>query len=122
MIGERLAELRKDRGLTQKKLAALLSLSNTTISGYETGKGTPSDETKVKIAKHFNISLDYLLGATDQEVALNRENVIVFPEGFTNVTQEKIIDYVKMAVHFHTNEGDVGGKQQSSQKGKSKRK
>ena len=56
MVGERLAELRKDRGMKQKDLSEILSVSVTTISGYENNQNTPSDEIKVHIAK-VSISL-----------------------------------------------------------------
>lgn len=45
MFGERLQELRKDKGWTQKDLAAKLSLSWRTISSYETGQSMPNSDT-----------------------------------------------------------------------------
>ena len=83
MIGERLAELRKEQDMSQKELSELLLVSVTTISGYENDHNNPDDDTKVQIAKFFNVSLDYLLGATDKRLLLDREsriNVIVFPK------------------------------------------
>lgn len=44
MFGERLQELRKDRGMIQKDLAKVLSLSWQTISSYETGQSMPGFE------------------------------------------------------------------------------
>ena len=81
MIGERLAEVRKNKGMTQLELSRLVFVSLTTISGYENDHCTPSDDIKVKLAKIFNISLDYLLGAIDEELELNRNNTVVLPEG-----------------------------------------
>ena len=63
MNGERLSDLRKDRGLTQKDLAKIIGVSENSISMYERNLNSPDDKIKVKIAKYFNISLDYLLGA-----------------------------------------------------------
>jgi len=82
MIGARLAELRKELGMTQKDLAELLSVSEKTISSYENNHSNPDDESKVKIAKKFNTSLDYLLGGTDKELRLDRQNTIVLPKSF----------------------------------------
>ena len=62
MFGELLRELRKDHGMTQVDLAKELSLSPLTISAYERNRCVPDDSTKVKIARIFNVSLDYLLG------------------------------------------------------------
>lgn len=62
MLGERLATLRKERGLTQKQLAAALHLSVGTIAMYETDK-RKLDMDKINIfCDFFNISSDYLLG------------------------------------------------------------
>lgn len=57
IVGERLQELRKDKGLSQKELAAILGIKPKTLSAYEREVANPSDEIKVKIAKYFNISL-----------------------------------------------------------------
>lgn len=62
MDGERLSEVRKDRGLTQKQLADLFAVSVHTISSYERGITTPDDELKIKLAAFFNVSVDYLMG------------------------------------------------------------
>jgi len=101
MIGERLAEIRKDRGMTQKELAKFLSVSATTISGYERNKKTPCDDTKVRIARLFNISLDYLLGANDEELALDRSNVVILPKDFPIEVREDVIDYADLMVLKH---------------------
>jgi len=77
--GDRLAELRKDHGMKQQELAVLLSVSVTTVSGYENDQNTPCDATKVKIAKIFNVSLDYLLGAIDHQISLDRSEALLCP-------------------------------------------
>ncbi len=51
MKGELLQELRRDKGLSQKQLGALLSVSPFTISSYECGHSDPDDEAKVKLAR-----------------------------------------------------------------------
>ena len=57
MKGELLQELRRDKGLSQKELGALLSVSPFTISSYECGHSDPDDEAKVKLAKIFDREL-----------------------------------------------------------------
>ncbi|MBW4827619.1 MAG: helix-turn-helix transcriptional regulator [Clostridiaceae bacterium] len=64
-IGKRIKMLREDERLNQKELAKALNISNTTLSQYETGQRTPSDDIKIKLANFFNVSTDYLLGRTD---------------------------------------------------------
>lgn len=61
-FGELLAELRQDRGLTQKQLGKLLSVSTGTISNYENGVHYPDLEKLVTLADYFQVSTDYLLG------------------------------------------------------------
>ena len=64
LIGERLYDLRKDAGLTQDELAAILNINKHSISSYEREKSEPPDAIKIGIAKYFHVSVDYLLGLT----------------------------------------------------------
>lgn len=65
MIGNRIKGLREEKRMSQLELAKALNISNTTLSQYENGLRTPSDEIKIKIANYFNVSVDYLLGLTN---------------------------------------------------------
>lgn len=65
MIGERLSDLRKDKGLTQEELANILNLTKHNISAYERDYNEAPDSVKIAIAKYFNVSVDYLLGLTN---------------------------------------------------------
>ena len=62
--GERLIELRKDEGLTQKQLSEKLHINYRTYSGYEREEIEAPDDVKIKLAQFFNVSIDYLLGVT----------------------------------------------------------
>lgn len=77
MIGERLSELRKDMGYTQQELADMLGISKFSISSYENDKTTPDDDMKVKLAKKLNVSIDYLLGVTDEPYPYQDDVTIV---------------------------------------------
>lgn len=61
-VGERIAGLRKHRGLSQYQLAKLLNIATSTLGMYETGKRKPNVEMLEQIAEFFNVSTDYLLG------------------------------------------------------------
>ena len=61
----RLKQLRKERGITQLKLAMDLNMNQNSISRYETGDHEADYETLIKIADYFNVSIDYLLERTD---------------------------------------------------------
>ncbi|MBM6828069.1 helix-turn-helix transcriptional regulator [Anaerotignum lactatifermentans] len=62
---DRLKSLRKEKGLTQVKLGALLNYGYTAIANYESGRNQPGIADLKKIASIFDVSLDYLLGVTD---------------------------------------------------------
>lgn len=67
-IGRRIKNLREEHGLTQLAFAKILNVNNSTLSQYESGDRVPSDATKVKIANYFQVTLDYLMGRTDEKV------------------------------------------------------
>lgn len=57
-----LKDLRKRTGMTQKEIAHELNITDRTYGHYETGKREPSIDTLIKIAKYYNVSIDYLVG------------------------------------------------------------
>ena len=61
----RLKELRKKRGISQLRLATDLNTTQNTISRYETGEREPGITELIKIADYFNVSVDYLIGRTE---------------------------------------------------------
>jgi transcriptional regulator with XRE-family HTH domain len=63
--GERIALLREKHGMTQEDLANTLGISRAALSHYETNRREPDHETITKIANHFRVTTDYLLGRTD---------------------------------------------------------
>ena len=62
---ERLKQLRKETGETQKQMADFLELTERTYRAYEAGDIDPPSSKAAKLADHFNVSLDYLLGRSD---------------------------------------------------------
>lgn len=61
-LGGNIKELREAKNLTQRELAKILNIANSTLSQYESNIRIPSDDVKVQIADFFNVSIDYLLG------------------------------------------------------------
>lgn len=61
----RLKFLRKQKGISQIKLAIDLSMNQNSISRYENGMHQADYETLIKFADYFNVSIDYLLERTD---------------------------------------------------------
>ena len=63
----RLKKLRKERKISQLRLAIDLNMNQNAISRYENMEREADYKTLVKIADYFNVSLDYLLGRTDKK-------------------------------------------------------
>ena len=61
IFGNRLRELRLERGLSQRALGEALGVCNQTISFWESGSREPNLDDLLKIAKFFGTSTDYLL-------------------------------------------------------------
>lgn len=61
----RLKKLRKERKISQLKLAMDLTMNQNSISRYETGEREADYATLIRFADYFNVSIDYLLERTD---------------------------------------------------------
>lgn len=64
-FSERLVELRNDRDIKQKDIAALLNASASTPSHYELGIHAPDINALIKLADYFDVTLDYLVGRSN---------------------------------------------------------
>ena len=64
-FSERLVLLRKSNNLTQKQLAAKTGLSELAIQHYEAQRRKPAFDVLLTLADYFNVSLDYLVGRSD---------------------------------------------------------
>ena len=60
-FNEKLQELRKGKGLTQEELAEKLFVSRTAISKWESGRGYPSIDSLMEIARFFSVTIDDLI-------------------------------------------------------------
>ena len=66
-FNERLKELREDKDLTQSKVAHDLNIDQRSISFYEKGKFEPNLDTLINFSIYFGVSVDYLLGLTNEK-------------------------------------------------------
>ena len=97
-IGDRIRALRTNANMTQIELANKLNISNSTLSQYESGARTPSDDMKLKIAALFQVSTDYLLSGTANTVNTKTKGVQIpvlgeVRAGYPMEAVENIIDY-----------------------------
>ncbi|WP_039652405.1 helix-turn-helix domain-containing protein [Clostridium tyrobutyricum] len=74
LFGDRLRYLREEKGVTQKELGNFINVSDRVVGYYESNDRFPKDEkTLKKIADYFNVSIDYLLGRTDNKTNQNSD-------------------------------------------------
>ena len=62
----RIRDLREDSDIRQKEIAAYLLCDQSLYSKYERGERPLSLEYAVKLAEYYNVSVDYLVGLTDE--------------------------------------------------------
>lgn len=72
-FGEKLQQLRKQRGLTQEELAGALYVSRTAVSKWESGRGYPNIDSLKAIAKFFSVTIDALLSGGEMLILAEEE-------------------------------------------------
>ena len=92
MIGARLLDLRIEAGLTQKELADILHINMHSISSYERNKSEAPDDTKIAIAQYFHVSVDFLLGLTENRTSA-KETYLRIPNGFPKEAIGELRDF-----------------------------
>lgn len=72
-VHERIRNLREDKDLSQKEMAGILNVAQTTYSDYELGKINIPIEILKKLSLFHNTSIDYLLEMTDHQAPYTRK-------------------------------------------------
>ena len=80
-FGNKLKSLRTSKHLSQEKLAQRLGITKSMVSAYETSMRMPSYEVLIRIARFFNVSIDYLLGI--------KENESISVTGLTEISKKR---------------------------------
>ena len=78
MLGERLRYLRQKNGLTQRKVAEILNIDRSTYTYYETGKTSPDASSLKRLARMFDVSVDYILDNHPQGLSGNDDGYDVW--------------------------------------------
>ena len=71
---QRIRDLREDADLNQEQVAEILGIAQQVYSTYETGKFRFPIDHLIKLALHYNTSIDYLVGLTDDPAPPKRKN------------------------------------------------
>ncbi len=66
MYYRRLRDLREDHDLTQTQLVEILNMHKTTYTNYEQGKREIPFSLAIRLARLYNVSLDFIAGLTDE--------------------------------------------------------
>ena len=102
-LGQNIKKYRKQRNLTQEKLAEAISISAVFMSQIENAKGKPSLETVVNIANALSVSIDILVGSkiTNGEIAqyiaapLTNEQLNIISLAFSKRSAEEVSALLK---------------------------
>jgi transcriptional regulator with XRE-family HTH domain len=90
ILGSRLRQLRKERNLSLKDIAAYLDVTVSTISNYEKDVYTPDLTTLRILGDFYGVSIDYMMGRTDYYHSIDTLNCSISP----NLTIEEFIKLV----------------------------
>jgi len=102
MLGERIANLRKERKISQEELADVLNTSRQAISKWERGESDPDIDRLKDLAIYFGVSIDYLLGYDLESTSVNK-----FIERIKNSIETKklniSVDEIRLIVSKNSN-------------------
>ena len=99
-FSERLKKLRKDAGLTQVDVAEKLGISQPAYASWERGVKKPTQENLVKIAQILNVSVDYLVG-NSQETLDELDNIeLLFRMNSKGLSEEEKEIFKKELIEF----------------------
>ena len=102
MLGKRIAELRKRKGISQEELGEILSTSRQAISKWERGEADPDISRLKDLAVYFSVSIDYLLGYDVESTSAN--NFIERSKACCdNGVYDISLDEIKMIVSRNSN-------------------
>ena len=102
-VGNKIKNLRTSNNLTQEELAKILEINRNYLSRIETNKSLPTTEVLYKLASYFGISVDHLLGISDQDTVENKKNKI------KKITQQCLylsnneLDFILSIIYVMTN-------------------
>ena len=94
MFSDRIARLRKEKGLNQKELAERLSVSVDSVRRWEQGKRSPDVEMLCKLARTLDTTVSYITGETDDPKPNGESihNIPVSGDDIAHYTQEQIMN------------------------------
>ena len=103
----KIKELRKEKGLTLDKLSQITNIAPNTLNQYELGKREPSFEIVKLLADTFNVSIDYMLGRTEENKQEKKSSTKIpvlgtIPAGIPIEAVEEVVDYEEISEDMAT--------------------
>ena len=99
-FSELLKDLRREAGLTQVEVAEKLGISQQAYASWERGVKKPTQENLVKIAHVLNVSVDYLVG-NSEEKSDELDNIeLLFRMNSKRLTDEERVVFRKELIEF----------------------
>lgn len=99
-FAERLKELRKQANLTQVELAKRLGIGQSSYADWERGRKKPTQENLVKISKVLSVSIDYLVGNSEEKLN-DLDNIeFLFRMNSKGLTEEEKEIFKKELIEF----------------------
>ena len=99
-FSERLKKLRKDTGLTQVDVASKLGISQQAYASWERGVKNPTQDNLVKIAQVLNVSVDYLVGNSEEKTDELDNIELLFRMNSKGLTKEEKDIFKKELIEF----------------------
>ncbi|MFC2696366.1 MAG: helix-turn-helix domain-containing protein [Candidatus Absconditicoccaceae bacterium] len=99
-FSERLKNLRKKAGFTQVDVASKLGISQPAYASWERGVKKPTQENLVKIAQIFNVSIDYLVGNSEEKLDELDNIELLFRMNSKGLTDEEKAIFKKELIDF----------------------
>lgn len=99
-FSERLKNLRKEAGFTQVDVASKLGISQPAYASWERGVKKPTQEKLVKIAQIFNVSIDYLVGNSEEKLDELDNIELLFRMNSKGLTDEEKAIFKKELIDF----------------------
>ncbi|MBS6195390.1 MAG: helix-turn-helix transcriptional regulator [Clostridiales bacterium] len=90
----RIKELREQKKMTQLTLAVKIGCSQNTISKIEKGEGDPRGSLLIEMAELFGVSIDYMLGFSEQKLTVERKTRLTH---LAETSQEYMEKYAKLS-------------------------
>ncbi|MCI5795234.1 MAG: helix-turn-helix domain-containing protein [Ruminococcus sp.] len=107
VFGKRLLELRDERNETQEQLAKAVNITRQSLSRYEANERTPNIELIYNIAKHYEVSADYLLGLSEVKSLDNRVQAACEVTGLSEEAITAIIQLNEIGMGNDIDELDI---------------